>query len=44
MGDIQKEVETQYEASIMSPYWMPPMSLLRMDELDGPTQHPFHKY
>ena len=23
LGDIRKEVETQYEASLISPYWMP---------------------
>ena len=23
LGDIRKEVETRYEASLTSPYWMP---------------------
>ena len=44
MGDIPEGVETQFEASIMSLYWIPPPTTLRMDELDGPSHHPFKTY
>ena len=43
MGAIQKE-ETQHDASLMSPYYMPPMSPFKMDIPNVHTHHPFHKY